>query len=957
MDFSRIRLSGFKSFVEPAEFRIEPGLTGVVGPNGCGKSNILEAMRWVMGAASAKAMRGEGMDDVIFAGASGRPARNHAEVTLTIDNAEGNAPAPFRAEPVLEVSRRIDRGEGSTFRINGREVRARDVQILFADASTGANSPALVRQGQISELIAARPQNRRRILEEAAGVTGLHGRRHEAELRVAAAAANLERLDDLARELESALSKLRREARQAAKYKALGAEIRSLQASLLRHRWLEARAAAERLGREAEAARAELEAATRSAALATTAATGAEAAIKPLRDEETVATAALNRLAIDKDRLDRDLDQARADAERLAGELTRLAGDDAREAAWLADAAAALERLDATEAELKAQIAAAPERTPVLEAEARAAEAARAEAEARLEALAAALANAEAEHRAAEQRLAEAESRRTRTTSSLTEARAALEAVPASSETDEAEADHAAKLAALEAARAALTEAETARGQAHAGEALARMKRRAAEDAAAAAATEAGALERLTASPKTTLGKAFPPAQDSVRPNAGFEAALAAALGDDLDASLDAKAPAFWRGADTTAPKWPVSASPLADLVDAPPQLAARLAHTALVEAVDGARLQASLPVGARLVSREGDLWRWDGFTRRADAPRPAQARLEQKNRLAELRRQLETLGPAAEAAKAAHADATSAVEAAEASLRAARAAQSAAEASSSAASRAREARQKESSVRAARLAQFSEAVRRLTEDLTQAEADVAARTAEVGERAVDPDLTAGLQTAREAAAAARDHAAAARLAFEADRREREAREGRQATISAERAGWVQRMESTERRRESLAATRLTTEAALKVAEAAPGRAEERRLALIDALSTAEDRKAKASDALAAAEMARTEADRAARAADERASAAREARAGSEARLEAAHERLAEHAQALAEASGVGVGDLEALTPLPASPAPPPQGERAPTPSPSPLGGGGPRRGGGGSTSLRRPPR
>ncbi|HEX2817677.1 MAG TPA: AAA family ATPase, partial [Phenylobacterium sp.] len=229
MQFQRLRLTGFKSFVETTEFRIEPGVTGVVGPNGCGKSNLLEALRWVMGANSAKAMRAGGMDDVIFAGAANRPSRNHAEVSLTIDNSDRRAPAAFNDHPVLEVVRRIDRGEGSTYRINGREVRARDVQLLFADASTGSNSPALVRQGQISELIAAKPQNRRMILEEAAGVSGLHSRRHEAELRLRAAEANLARLEDVARELDSTLGRLKREARQAERYKKLSAEIRALQ--------------------------------------------------------------------------------------------------------------------------------------------------------------------------------------------------------------------------------------------------------------------------------------------------------------------------------------------------------------------------------------------------------------------------------------------------------------------------------------------------------------------------------------------------------------------------------------------------------------------------------------------------------------------------------------------------------------------------------------------------------
>jgi chromosome segregation protein len=208
LQFQKIKLSGFKSFVDASEFRIDPGLTGIVGPNGCGKSNLLEALRWVMGATSAKAMRGSGMDDVIFAGSDKRPSRNWAEVTLTIDNSERLAPQPFTDQPVLEVARRIDRGAGSSYRINGKEVRARDVQLLFADASTGANSPALVRQGQISELIAAKPQNRRRVLEEAGGVSGLHTRRHEAELRLSAAETNLSRLDDIARELDSALSRL-----------------------------------------------------------------------------------------------------------------------------------------------------------------------------------------------------------------------------------------------------------------------------------------------------------------------------------------------------------------------------------------------------------------------------------------------------------------------------------------------------------------------------------------------------------------------------------------------------------------------------------------------------------------------------------------------------------------------------------------------------------------------------
>ena len=356
MQFQRLRLSGFKSFVDPTEFRIEPGLTGVVGPNGCGKSNLLEALRWVMGANSVKAMRADSMDEVIFNGAGARPARNHAEVTLTIDNADHTAPAQFNQHAVIEVVRRIDRGEGSTYRVNGREVRARDVQLLFADASTGANSPALVRQGQISELIAAKPQNRRRILEEAGGVSGLHSRRHEAELRLRAAETNLGRLDDVIRELDTSLARLRREARQAERYKKLSAEIRAVQGAVMFARWSEARDTLLRVEEESTNSGRLVEDTARAAATATAEALKAEEAIRPLREEETVAAAILHRLAIDKDRLEREHETAAAEVERLTNELARIDADSARESQIVEDAGVALERLAAELADVEAEI-------------------------------------------------------------------------------------------------------------------------------------------------------------------------------------------------------------------------------------------------------------------------------------------------------------------------------------------------------------------------------------------------------------------------------------------------------------------------------------------------------------------------------------------------------------------------------------------------------------------------
>ena len=243
MKFERLRLTGFKSFCDQAEFRIEPGLTGVVGPNGCGKSNLVEALRWVMGESSYKNMRGSGMEDVIFAGSGRRPSRNIAEVGLLLDNSDRRAPAAFNDSEAIEVTRRIERDLGSTYRVNGREVRARDVQLLFADASTGARSPSLVRQGQIGEIIAAKPQARRLILEEAAGVSGLHSRRHEAELRLKGADDNLVRVEDVLKQIDAQVDSLKRQARQANRYRELAGAIRRHEALARLIAWREHEAA------------------------------------------------------------------------------------------------------------------------------------------------------------------------------------------------------------------------------------------------------------------------------------------------------------------------------------------------------------------------------------------------------------------------------------------------------------------------------------------------------------------------------------------------------------------------------------------------------------------------------------------------------------------------------------------------------------------------------------------
>ena len=298
MQFSKLRLTGFKSFVDPTELEIQPGITGVVGPNGCGKSNLVEALKWVMGETSAKQMRGSEMDDVIFAGSRNRPARNNAEVALILDNSKREAPAQFNETDELEVSRKIEREKGSTYRVNAKEVRARDVHLLFADAASGARSTALVSQGQIGEVVSAKPAQRRKLLEEAAGISGLHSRRHEAELRLRGAETNLERLDDIMVTLEAQLLSLRKQARQATRYRNLNDHIRKAEAILFLIRWtaisVEMGQSKELLN-EAETAVTEM---TSVASGASVAQAEASSQLPDLREKEAAAAAALQRLTL-----------------------------------------------------------------------------------------------------------------------------------------------------------------------------------------------------------------------------------------------------------------------------------------------------------------------------------------------------------------------------------------------------------------------------------------------------------------------------------------------------------------------------------------------------------------------------------------------------------------------------------------------------------------------------------
>jgi chromosome segregation protein len=917
LQFQKLKLSGFKSFVDATEFRIDPGLTGIVGPNGCGKSNLLEALRWVMGATSAKAMRGAGMDDVIFAGSDKRPSRNWAEVTLTIDNAERLAPQPFTDQPILDVARRIDRGAGSSYRINGKEVRARDVQLLFADASTGANSPALVRQGQISELIGAKPQNRRRVLEEAAGVSGLHTRRHEAELRLTAAEANLARLEDIARELDTALSRLKRESRQAEKYRKISAEIRALQKSILHAKWLEVRGLLEATVLEMQALSQRVEETAKTAAAAQTEAINATEAVPPLREEEAVAATVMHRLNIEKERLDLEERQIVTEIERLKGELGRIKTDQQRELDLSSDGSIQMERLQSLLARVRQEISEAPSREPELQRAVDEAEEKRVNADKAIEVLAAQQAALQERQKLEASRLQEAKSRYDRLSAQLTQAMNERKAL-GNFDYDALETlrnDAANALAQLEVARKDAEALENGRVELVNAEAQARKLSRELEDQLGRLTAEARGLSQILSGPRKEAGQ---PVLDQVRPDKGFELALAAALGDDLNLTLSKAGAqstlAFWtEDFESRAAKMDLTAlgvEPLKDHVRAPDALSLRLSTIGVVSQADGDRLQAQLPVGARLVSKEGDLWRWDGMIVRAKAPKPAAVRLAQRNRLEELEAEIDGLKPRQTAAQKAQVEAADTQRKHEDTLRQARQKLPELERAARARQQAHDDRLRAQTQYEARREHLDASLKRLETDHKEIEHLYKAAMASQSQSGQAEAMNDMLVQARRLADTHRQAVMAARALLDQEARDRQAREGRERNLSRELADWTRRTGDSGNRLAELEKSENKSRDALAKAQAAPAEFETRRIALVDQLEIAQKRLSQARDQLNAAESARRDADLNVRGAETAAASAREERAGTAARLEAIQQRAAEIEAVILDQTGGTPDDL-----------------------------------------------
>ena len=347
MKFKKIKVTGFKSFVDPTEIIIEEGLTGIVGPNGCGKSNVVESLRWCMGETSPKSMRSTGMEDVIFSGTSDRPARNNAEVTITLDNKDRTAPSEFNEEEEIQIKRKIEKDRGSEYRINGKEVRARDVQRLFADLSTGAHSPSLISQGRVGALINAKPIDRRAVLEEAAGISGLHSRRHEAELKLKAAETNLQRLKDIMKQLSSQISNLKKQAQQAETYKSISSEINRLEGVVMYLKWYNLKESFEKSNENLQSSESQIQKSTLEVTQATNNQARSNEKIQPLREKEIEAAAKLNRINLERESLDHEEERIKEAKNNLERTIQQIIGDFEREQFQLKDASKDLEILNA----------------------------------------------------------------------------------------------------------------------------------------------------------------------------------------------------------------------------------------------------------------------------------------------------------------------------------------------------------------------------------------------------------------------------------------------------------------------------------------------------------------------------------------------------------------------------------------------------------------------------------
>jgi chromosome segregation protein len=901
--FTQLRLSGFKSFVEPTELLIKDGLTGIVGPNGCGKSNLVEALTWVMGETSARNMRGGAMDDVIFAGTTSRPPRNAAEVTLGLDNNERKAPASYNDSSELDITRRIRRESGSDYRINGKIARARDVQLLFADLATGAHSTAIVSQGRVGALINAKPKERRHLLEEAAGISGLHSRRHEAELRLRSAETNIERVDDVVEQLEGQLNNLKRQARQANRYRNISGHIRKAEAMLLYRKYKEATEKATEAKAKFEEALAAVNELTRQSAIAETATLKANEALKPLREAEAAAAAAVHRLTVARENLDAEEERAKQAKKQLEDRKSQISSDMIREKNLEKDAVIAVSSLEDEKAALtlesendtpnieKLQLEVNELRNNVQTLQSdfdKKTEKAAIET-AQRNSLIQQCNSATAQFSRLSDRLAELEAEK----SALKLALGQGEAGTHSNQ------DVKDSLATLEQLTAAFDKAETARLQADQVEREQREAHKLSENEVTRLEAEEQALTRLLSHSEEGQWTGV---IEGLSVAKGYEIALAAALGDELEAPLDETAPAFWSAnAITPVRSFDAGIETLDKYVTGQPTLMPRLSQIGIVTAEQGAKMQISLEAGQRLVSRDGDLWRWDGFVRSAGAKTTAAVRLEQRNRLLEIRSELvlkkkavtETLSDLVEAAT--HLATTTTIEK---ELRAQRRQQE----QTVSKMRAQHAEQiRATAAKQSRLISLEESENELRLELENVKSNLAEFETSLKNLPDSSDSRSAIETMRSKLLSAREELATLRSESDQKQREAAARRDRLNTIDREIAGWIDRNNNMAAHFVQLEMRFKNTHQELKEIEDKPSEIAAKRNNLMDEIARAEGARASTTDKLAEAESILSDCDMALRKCQEALAACREERVKHQSDMEHSTQILASLAEQIQE--------------------------------------------------------
>lgn len=643
MQFSKITLAGFKSFADPVELYIEPGMTGVVGPNGCGKSNVVESIRWVMGEKSAKSMRGSGMDDVIFAGTNKRPKRNLAEVTITIDNSSRKAPAMFNNAQELEVSRRIDRGSGSTYTVNGHEVRAKDVYKLFADAATGAHSTALVSQGKIGQIISAKPVERRQILEEAAGIVGLQARRDEAESRLRAAENNLNRLQDILNAHESQLRSLERQSVEVEKYRKLNEELRKTEAMQFYAQWKKLETTRTDIAEQLKTIETEIENITRELAVATTDKENKFQALKPLRDIESEKAATLQRFSLQQHELEAESQRQRQNLENARNRLQQTKDDFQRETNFKNDVDQALQNLQTEQQALENNRHGEDEQIVDQQQKMENANQELSVAQKQLdnvtEKIALEMARRNSITKQTEDLIKQIETIRTQLELKKEQQEKTKQA-RTQQEQDLARIEQLLQdiIVGAEKARQEADEAQEKLNTSREREETMRQQRFEIESRAAHLMAEKTALENIL-SENTAQNEN--PVLDQIKVQSGFEPALAAALGAGLTASTRENTKSYWQNLSATnLPALPAGTTPLQSYVTAPSLLDRALSQIGVVETQDqGKALQSSLLPGQILTTAKGDVWRWDGYVALHGQASQSEKLLKHRNRLEEVKR------------------------------------------------------------------------------------------------------------------------------------------------------------------------------------------------------------------------------------------------------------------------------------------------------------------------------